>query len=248
MDGRKKGYAEIAAHYRQLITSGELVPGDTLPPVNEVAQVHEVARNTAVRAYSQLKSEGYVTTHAGAGTVVAKRVGIAPPTGAARVDRLKAGGNNYSPGETSSGHEAMLRSCADPGMCQALEIEPHDEVVIRRRVFRRDGQPVVLGISVIHIRALSQVPELLQQGRLERLWHEVYEERTGLGIHRSPERHTARFASDDELEALEVPVPAGADVAVPVLLVRTIWHDEKGPIEVWDDIHAPGEWHESPAK
>ncbi|MFF7459618.1 GntR family transcriptional regulator [Kitasatospora sp. NPDC008115] len=243
----RTGYADIAAHYRRRIAAGELKPGDTLPPVNEAAELHGVARNTAVRAYGLLKAEGLVTTHAGAGTVVSSRVGIAPPTGAARVDRLKAGGSNYAPNETSTHHEAMVRSCAEPSICRDLGIEPHDEVVIRRRVFRRDGKPVVLGISVIHIRALRHVPALLQQGRLERLWHEVYEEQTGHAVHRSPERHTARFASDDELAALEVPVPSGVDVAVPVLIVRTVWHDERGPIEVWEDIHAPGEWHESSA-
>ncbi|WP_030277781.1 GntR family transcriptional regulator [Streptomyces sp. NRRL B-24484] len=241
----RTGYADIAAHYRNRIAAGELKPGDPLPTVNEAAELHQVARNTAVRAYALLKREGLVTTHAGAGTVVANRAGVAPATGAARVDRLKAGGSNYAPGETSTGHEAMLRSCTDPGICRDLEIEPHDEVVIRRRVFRRDGKPVILGISVIHPRALAEVPILLQQGRLDRLWHEIYEERTGRAIHRSPEMHTARHASDDELAALEVPVPEGVDVAVPVLIVRTVWHDENGPIEVWEDIHAPGTWHET---
>ncbi|MFE7428924.1 GntR family transcriptional regulator [Streptomyces sp. NPDC057545] len=239
----RTGYADIASHYRSRIAAGELKPGDSMPTVNAVAEEHGVARNTAVRAYDLLKREGLVSTRAGAGTVVTSRPRVAPPTGAARVDRLKEGGSNYAPGESSTGHEAALRSCADPGICRDLGIEPHDEVVVRRRVFRYDGQPVILGISVIHMRALADVPELLQQGKFERLWHEIYEERTGRPIHRSPEVRAARHANRDELDALEVTVPNDVDVAVPVLVTRTVWHDETGPIEVWEDIHAPGLWH-----
>ncbi|WP_406380795.1 GntR family transcriptional regulator [Streptomyces sp. NBC_01618] len=243
--GARKGYADVAAHYRRLIAAGDLRPGDAMPTVNAVAEEHSVARNTAARSYEVLRKEGLIATNAGAGTTVTRRPLVAPPTGAARVDRLKEGGSNYASGETSTGHEAALRSCADPGICRDLEIEPHDEVVVRRRVFRQDGKPVILGISVIHMRALAEVPELLQQGRLERLWHEDYEERTGRPIHGSPELRAARHASQDEIAALEIPVPEGADVAVPVLVTRTVWHDEFGPIEVWEDIHAPGIWHAS---
>jgi GntR family transcriptional regulator len=75
-------------------------------------------------------------------------------------------------------------------------------------------------------------------------WFTEYEEQTDKQINGSPEMRAARHASRDELKDLEVPVP-DSDVAVPVLVTRTTWHDEDGPIEVMEDVYAPGSWHAS---
>ncbi|MER6846160.1 GntR family transcriptional regulator [Streptomyces platensis] len=239
------GYAEIAAHYRQLIDDGELAPGDALPSVADIREHFEVSAKTVSRALQVLKNEGLVGSRGSLGTVVASRPRVAPASGDARVQRTQRGGPNYAPGETSTGHEAMLRSCADPLICQLLGIEPHDEIVIRRRVFRQDGVPTVLGVECIHPRALSVVPDLLKQGpRGPVHWLIEYKEETGRSTHGSPERRGARLASRDELERLEVPLP-DSDVAVPVLVTYVVYHDEDGPLEVMEDVHAPGLWHEA---
>ncbi|MFI5526898.1 GntR family transcriptional regulator [Streptomyces platensis] len=238
----RTGYADIAAHYRQVIEDGQLMPGEPLPTMESVCAEFGVARATVNRAFQQLRAEGLTTSRPGARTVVAARPRVAS-TGAARLNRLDRTGNPYAPGETSTDHVAMLRSCADPDICEQLGIEPHDEVVIRRRVFRKDGRPTVVGLSVIHMRALASVPELLHPGQLKPFWQKRYTERTGRTVSRTPERRGARLASSDELAALEVDVPASA--AVPVLVLQTAFHDEKGPLEVWEDVYAPGLWQVS---
>lgn len=237
------GYADVAAHYREKIENGELVPGDSLPSAEEIRTQFDISSKTVSRALKVLKDEGLVAHRGALGTVVTERPRVAPASGAARVDRTRNGGPNYSAGETSTGHTAVLRSCADPGICQALGVEPHEEVVIRKRIFRVHGHAVVIGVEVIHPRALAVVGDLLKQGpRGPVHWFTEYEEATGKPISGSPEMRAARFADRDELEDLEVTLP-NSDVAVPVLVTRTTWHDEDGPIEVMEDIYEPGVWH-----
>lgn len=235
----RTGYAEIAAHFRRLIQDGQLAPGDQLPSMTKVSEEFGAAIATVNRAFQTLKAEGLTTVRPGRGTVVAKRDDVVA-TGAARLDRLQRTGQSYAPGETSTDHESMLRSCADPLIADELGVELHDEVLIRRRVFRRDGKPTSVAYSVLHPRAVAVVPELLQQGRLRPFWQTTYTERTGKEIARSPERRTARLAATDELEALEVEAPEVA--AVPVLVLHTTFHTDEGPIEVWEDVYAPGTW------
>jgi GntR family transcriptional regulator len=235
-------HEKIAADYRHQIETGKLLPGDVMPPLSKVREVYGCSQNVASAAYQMLKGEGLVITRPGAGTIVAERPRVVPATGAQRADRVESGGPNYAHGEESTGHTSELRSCADLGVCRDLGIDAHDEVVLRKRVFRRDGHPTVLAISVINPRAAAAVPELLESRKLPFYWHDAYADRTGRRIWRLPERRTARLASRDELKALEVPLPSDVDVAVPVLVKYTVWHDDQGPIEVWEDVLAPGLW------
>lgn len=233
----RKGYADIAAEYRQKITDGDMRPGDPMPTVNEVAEHHGVARNTAARAFNLLKTEGLITTRAGAGTVVATPKVVI--SGTDRLDRMARTGRKYAEGEESSGHRVMHRSVADPNISKALALEPEDEVVIRIRTFRQDGRPTTVGLSIIHPRALAEVPEVAEEGPLPRFWQEIYTDRTGREITRGQRRVHARQASQDELEALEINAPPHTSVAV--LVTNVTFHDEDGPIEHWEDVYAPGE-------
>lgn len=232
----RKGYADVAAAYRQQIRDGELRPGDPMPTVNAVAEEHGVARNTAARAFALLKSEGLITPRAGAGTVVAT-----PPvvvSGTDRLDRLNRTGRKYSPGEEATGHQVMRRSCHDPKICRELELEPGDEIVLRIRTFKQDGKPTTVGVSVIHPRATIDVPEVAEEAPLPELWQHIYTKRTGREIIRGQRTATARQASQSELDALEIDAPP--HIAVAVLVTHVTFHDEAGPIEHWEDVYAPG--------
>ncbi|MDV9190946.1 GntR family transcriptional regulator [Streptomyces sp. SR27] len=235
-EARKVGYADVAGAYRQQIRDGELRPGDALPTVNAVAEEHGVARNTAARAFALLKSEGLIVTRAGAGTVVAE-----PPhviSGTDRLDRLNRTGRKYADGEEVTGRRVMRRSCVDPRICRELDIEPGEEVIVRIRTFRQDGKPTTVGLSVIHTRATADVPEVAGEEGMPRFWQELYRERTGREVTRGERTATARQASQDELDALEIDAPQ--HVAVAVLVTHVTFHDETGPIEHWEDVYAPG--------
>lgn len=232
-------YTEIAAHLRQLIDDGTLRPGERLPSMREVGEQFGASPVTVNKAFAQLRSEGLTYSKAGVGTVIAEQPRVAA-TGAARLKRLESTGNPFAPGETSANHRARLASLADDYLAGHLGVDLHDEVVLRTRTYLRGDKPTVVALSCIHPRALDPVPELLEPGPSERFWQEVYTERTGKEITRSPERRTARLASQDELDMLGVQAPPNA--AVPVLVLVNVFHDEDGPIEVWEDVYTPGYW------
>lgn len=92
-------YAQIAAHYAELITSGELQPGSLLPSIKNLSQEWKVSTATAEKALRKLRNEGLVRGIHGIGTEVLDRP--APMTsGAQRQDRGRRTG---SVGETENG-------------------------------------------------------------------------------------------------------------------------------------------------
>ncbi len=64
-------YRQIAEWVRGWITSGELAPGERLPPSRELAETLGVNRNTIASAYDDLVKSGDVRSHVGQGTFVA---------------------------------------------------------------------------------------------------------------------------------------------------------------------------------
>lgn len=238
-DKKKPGYAEIASHFRKLIVDGTLTPGDELPSMREVMTEFNVSITTVNRAFKMLKAEGLTVPKAGVGTVVADQPRVAA-TASARLKRIERTGKPYGANETSVDHSAQLRSIADPMLADQLKLDLHDEVVVRTRTFVRDGQRTVFAVSCINMRALIDVPELLSSEPLGQFWQEVYKARTGKTVTKSPERRSARLAYDYELQALGVEVEPGTPV--PVLVLVNTFSDEDGPLEVWEDVYAPGLW------
>jgi putative molybdopterin biosynthesis protein len=112
-------YLEIAETMRRLILSGELGPGDRLPPVRELAERWSCTPNTVSRAYALLGREGLVSAHRGGGTRVSSRTGpsglLAPPEWqwADLVNRaesylLEAIGLGHSPGHAEAALAAAI--------------------------------------------------------------------------------------------------------------------------------------------
>jgi GntR family transcriptional regulator len=66
-------YKRVAADLRDKITSGELLPGEQIPPIPRLMETYQVSRNTALRALSVLKDEGLITVEPGWGSFVAPR-------------------------------------------------------------------------------------------------------------------------------------------------------------------------------
>lgn len=60
-------YLQIAHQLKRMIFDGSLVDGYTLPSERSLAEKLNVHRNTVVRAYSELKDEGLITSYQGKG-------------------------------------------------------------------------------------------------------------------------------------------------------------------------------------
>lgn len=65
-------YRQIIERLRQLIVSGELEPGDRLPPERTLAESFGVSRNSVREAIRALAEKGVVESRRGAGTFVAQ--------------------------------------------------------------------------------------------------------------------------------------------------------------------------------
>jgi GntR family transcriptional regulator len=65
----------IAALLRSRIESGDLRPGDQLPPVSALATEHHVSTATVAKAIKVLRDQGLVISRHGWGTFVAPQEG-----------------------------------------------------------------------------------------------------------------------------------------------------------------------------
>ncbi|MFJ6393927.1 GntR family transcriptional regulator [Streptomyces sp. NPDC091972] len=236
-------WRQIADEIAAKIASGEYRPGDRLPSVQALVSEGKGATATVHRAYQALEAEGLVRTTQGVGTMVLGPNDTPPSvlTGAARLERLRRTGRPLAPHEQYVHSRSVLRSCADPEIATLLGIDLYDEVVFRSRTFVQDDKPTILALNVIHMRALVILPELLDEGPMSKFRHDLYTERTGKTITAGPELSRARLATPGELEEFGIDVPP--DMAVPLLVLRTLYSDEDGPLEVWEDILRPGVWH-----
>lgn len=72
-DSVEPPYEQVGRQITEAVDSGELKPGEKLPPVRRLAAEVGLAVNTVAKAYKELESLGIVATRGRAGTVVLGR-------------------------------------------------------------------------------------------------------------------------------------------------------------------------------
>ena len=77
-------YERLVEHYRDLISRGQLKPGDRFPSARELSEKHAVGRTTTGRVHGTLISMGLIEHRPGVGTFVL----ALPPDGEAEVPAL----------------------------------------------------------------------------------------------------------------------------------------------------------------
>lgn len=104
-------FRQIAEQIRRLIASRQLVPGELLPSVRDVAELHAINPMTVSRAYSLLEAEGLLERMRGKGMAVSS-----------------APGRPVSPDQRLELLDPQLRAVAR----QAEELELPASVVLKR--------------------------------------------------------------------------------------------------------------------
>jgi GntR family transcriptional regulator len=66
-------YQRIAAALREKIESGELLPGEQIPPVPKLIETYGVSRNTVLRALRVLRDADLIEVQQGWGSFVKAR-------------------------------------------------------------------------------------------------------------------------------------------------------------------------------
>ncbi len=69
-------YEQLVSEIRRMIDSGELKPGDALPPVRRLAAQLDVAPNTIARAYQELANLDLVEGHRRRGSIVRRTMPV----------------------------------------------------------------------------------------------------------------------------------------------------------------------------
>ncbi|MFI0020210.1 GntR family transcriptional regulator [Streptomyces griseus] len=229
-------YARIAGHYRDLIGTGVLAPGDLLPSIRTLAAQWNVSTATADRAMKLLREEKLVNGIAGVGTeVMARPVSLA--SGSERHDRSSRTKSSWGVGEKSSGHIAGMVA-APEDIARVLDIDPGDDVIRRSRVYRDTHGIVSHSTSWIPAEFARVLPELARSKRLKGgLSLDLIADATGRQVQQRIDEETARIATKEDLELLEL--APGTVAAILVLTARFL--DADGQLlEYGVDLGAPG--------
>jgi GntR family transcriptional regulator len=138
-------YEQIAAHYRDLIESGELAKGDKLPSVTQLSTDWSVATATVNAAIALLKSEGLIEVRRGARATVRNVVPLVriaperyfrPHTRPTWVREAERAGRTPEVDYLSERIEAPLE------IAERLGIEPGAPVIRTKYLIKMGGEPI----------------------------------------------------------------------------------------------------------
>jgi len=79
-DSEEPIYRQLIRHIRTQIESGSITAGARLPASRDLARQLNISRISVVNAYAELRSEGYLSAHAGRGTFVSRETNPMPRT------------------------------------------------------------------------------------------------------------------------------------------------------------------------
>ena len=111
-DGEEPIYRQLIRAIRMQIESGTLPAGTRLPASRDLARQLNISRISVVNAYAELRSEGFLSAHAGRGTFVA-RDGNSSPQDKPPVAATPSGGDGSSPDRSI---RDMMRLARKPGV------------------------------------------------------------------------------------------------------------------------------------
>lgn len=231
-------YAKIAAHYTELIESGQLPPGSLLPSIKNLAEEWSVSTATAEKALRKLRNEGLVRGIHGIGTEVLDRPS-SMSSGSQRQDRGRRTGSSWGSGERSDSHQAAVVP-APPEVAQALGVAPQSDVIRRCRVYRDRHGIVAHSTSWIPAQYGRLIPQLANSERLTGGTSlQLISEATGLPISHRIDSASARLLTAEDAQLLEL--DSENPPAEPVVVMTAKFIDSEGNVvEYGVDLGGPG--------
>jgi GntR family transcriptional regulator len=235
-------YERIVDELRAEILNGRKAGGERLPSEYELAERYGTSRPTVRRAIARLKAEGLVITSQGRGAFVRPKPHV----------RLLITGSNYRrhrglglPGfnaqalEQGQAPEQQLLEVATVSapaeVAIRLGIEDGSPVMVRRRVFFADGEPVALCDSYYPVELAEGTP-IAKARKIRGGVHAVIEDPSGpirRRIARSVDDLVSRMPTPQEAASLRLPL------GVPITRVlRAVLDSDDRPVEVQETIGA----------
>jgi GntR family transcriptional regulator len=218
-------YVQITEALTARIESGELAPGDRLPPERELSRALGVNRLTLRRALRSLEAGGMIVRRQGRGTHVAS------PKIERQASRLVSftrgmQQRGYRPGA----HLLSVEVLPAPAALGAVLLIPTYAPVYRiHRLRTLDGEPVLLEQYEL---SQDRFPGLDRHDLERRSVYDVLREHYGVEVQRARQSLEPLVAGDFEAEAQDVP-PGAA-----IMLERRLSFDQRDrPVEHGRDLY-----------
>jgi GntR family transcriptional regulator len=229
-------YRRIVDDLRAEILAGQRAPGVRLPSENELAAEYSTSRPTVRRAIAQLKAEGLVIAEQGRATFVRPKPHVRLLlTGASYRKHRDAGLTGFNAQILEQGQRPEQRilevttTLATAEVAVRLDVDEGSSVVVRRRLFLVDDQPVAFCDSY-YPADMAAGTAIAEPRRIPGGVHKVIEDPDGpirRLVARSVDELVSRMPTHDEAESLSLPL------GVPVVQVmRTVYDDDDRPVEV----------------
>jgi GntR family transcriptional regulator len=209
-DGRPE-HQKIAAFYRSLIMSGDLAPGEQLPPVAQLMEHHGVAVHTIQRALNVLRGEGFTETKRGIGVFVRERALVVTEA----IEYLALPNRLLDVGE--------VRPPAD--VAEVLGLEREATAAMRSRLLLSDDEPFELATSYYPVE-IARGTGLASPGKIRGGAVNLLKQ-LGYNSVEFIDRVSVRLPTTQEFEVLELP----DDIPVHRTF-RTYYTPEGVPFEV----------------
>ena len=218
-------YIQIAEGLLDRIESGELSPGDRLPPERELSETLGVNRLTLRQALWVLESQGLLTRQQGRGTFVS----------APKIERQAGQLVSFNRGMRQRGYAPKTQLISveerpvEASLAKELKLPVAAPVyvVLRRRSINQ--QPVLLERYTIPVRRFHG---LIEHDLEARSIYEVMETEYHVQFSRARQSLEPVVATDFEAELLEVQPGA------PLMLERRLSFDQDGePVEHGRDLY-----------
>ncbi|MEP6463538.1 MAG: GntR family transcriptional regulator [Frankiaceae bacterium] len=231
-------FRQIADLLRAQMLDGSLPEGARLPSERELMETYGAARGTVRQSVAQLKAEGLIQMEHGRGAFVRRR----PPVRRVASDRFARRHRDEGKGAFTVETEAEGLSTGvevlkvgpehpPPDIAERLSQPPTDRVLVRRRRYLADGEPVEIATSYVPWDLASGTPMTRKNPGPGGIYARL--EETGHRLSRFAEEVTARMPVPDESRSLRL--SAGVPVFV---LVRTAYDSEGRAVEVCDTVMA----------
>jgi len=235
-------YRRIIDDLRADISTGRRAPGERLPSEHELAEEYGASRPTVRRAVARLKAEGLVVTEQGRGAFVRPKPHVSLLISGASYRKhrgLGLPGFNAQALEQGQAPEQQLREVTTIGapadVAMLLDLDEDAPVVVRRRMFLVDSEPVAFCDSY-YPAAFARGTVLAEHRRIKGGVHAVMEDPNGpirRRVARSVEDLVSRMPTHTEADELRLPP------GVPVIQVLRTFYDTDGkPLEVQDTVAA----------
>jgi GntR family transcriptional regulator len=214
-------YFQIKDQIRNLILSGELKPGDMIPPEDILGRQLQVSRMTVRHALGDLSREGLLIRKRAIGTIVASPRQDLPLF----MNRLVGLTEEMSEKGVSVASRVLLqeRQQATYEIRQHLKLQYHEPVILIRRLRSTNHFPLVIENSY---HPKDRFPDLLETDFTDRSIYQFLWDRYQVQVHQSEDSFVAGIADLEESKLLEI------DNGAPVMRYQRIGMDGDGvPIE-----------------